>query len=87
MLVLTRKLGEAIRIGNDVEVFVVGVSRGKVKLGFKAARNVAVQRSEIAPREPAPVAAAEPASRLIPLAKRELAGNPPLRAFRTASGV
>lgn len=56
MLVLTRKLGEAIRIGENIELYVVGVSRGKVKLGFKAPQNVIVQRSEIRDRIPSPTA-------------------------------
>lgn len=47
MLVLTRKLGERVRIGDDVEVFVVGVSKGRVKLGFRAPREVVISRSEV----------------------------------------
>ena len=48
MLVLTRKLGETVCIGPDVEVYVVGVSRGRVKLGFRAPQTVAIQRAEVA---------------------------------------
>ena len=48
MLVLTRKLGETVRIGEDVEVYVIGVNRGRVKLGFRAPRDIAVQRGEVA---------------------------------------
>jgi carbon storage regulator len=48
MLVLTRKMGEVVKIGRDVEVFVVGVSSGRVKLGFRAPREVPIQRGEIA---------------------------------------
>lgn len=50
MLVLTRKLGEVVNIGRDVEVFVVGVSSSRVKLGFRAPRDVAIQRAEVASR-------------------------------------
>lgn len=52
MLVLTRKQGEAVCIGNDVELFVVGISRGKVKLGFRAPRHVAILRAEAPSRGP-----------------------------------
>src|SRR5436190_6148316 len=48
MLVLTRKPGEAVTIGHDVEVYVVGVKSGRVKLGFRAPRDVAIQRAEVA---------------------------------------
>jgi carbon storage regulator len=51
MLVLTRKLGEVVKVGNDVEVFVVGVSSGRVKLGFRAPRGIVIQRAEVAARE------------------------------------
>lgn len=48
MLVLTRKSGEGVNIGCDVEVYVVGVKSGRVKLGFRAPRDVTIQRAEIA---------------------------------------
>jgi carbon storage regulator len=46
MLVLTRKLKESITIGNDVEIEVLEIRAGKVKLGFKAPHNVKIVRSE-----------------------------------------
>ncbi len=48
MLVLTRKIGEVVYVGEDVEVMIVGVSSGKVRLGFRAPRDVAIQRAEVA---------------------------------------
>lgn len=48
MLVLNRRVGEAVRCGEDVEVIVLGCHNGKVKLGFKARREVNVLRSELA---------------------------------------
>ena len=48
MLVLTRKIGEMIRIGEEIELVVVDVSRGRVKLGFSGPRNIRVRRSELA---------------------------------------
>lgn len=47
MLVLTRKLGEDIRIGDDITVKVLEVRSGQVKLGITAPRKVAVHRAEI----------------------------------------
>ena len=47
MLVLTRKLGENIRIGTDVTITVLGVRSGHVKLGIEAPRGVPVHREEV----------------------------------------
>ncbi len=47
MLILTRRPGEAIRIGDDVEVYVVAVNGNQVRLGIKAPKNVPVHREEI----------------------------------------
>ena len=56
MLVLTRKLGETVRLGDDVEVTVVAVGLDGVRLGFVAPKNVRVMREELEPSV-APVAA------------------------------
>lgn len=50
MLTLTRREGEAIAIGTDVEVVVLGVSRGRVRLGIRAPRELAVHRAELVAR-------------------------------------
>ena len=47
MLVLSRKLNQAIMIGDDVRIVVVAVDRDQVKLGIEAPRAIAVHRSEI----------------------------------------
>lgn len=47
MLTLTRSVGESIRIGEDIEVYVVEVRGGTVRLGFKAPREVAIHREEV----------------------------------------
>jgi carbon storage regulator len=47
MLVLTRKIGESISIGPALEVKVLAVHGGRVKLGFSGPPEIAVQRSEI----------------------------------------
>ena len=47
MLVLTRKLGENIRIGDTVKITVLEVRSGQVKLGIEAPPDVKVHREEI----------------------------------------
>ncbi|HMA65976.1 MAG: carbon storage regulator CsrA [Fibrobacterota bacterium] len=47
MLVLTRKLGESIRIGDNVVIKIVDLDGRHVKLGIEAPKNVSVNREEI----------------------------------------
>jgi carbon storage regulator len=47
MLILTRRIGETVIIGNDVDVTVLGVKGNQVRLGVKAPREVTVHREEI----------------------------------------
>jgi carbon storage regulator len=47
VLVLSRKLNQAIMIGDDVRIVVVSVDRDTVKLGIEAPRAVPVHRSEV----------------------------------------
>jgi carbon storage regulator len=47
MLVLTRKLGESIRINDDIVVKVVDLDGRHVKLGIEAPRHISVNREEI----------------------------------------
>lgn len=47
MLILTRKLGENIRIGDKIKIIILDVKGGQVKLGIDAPPNVAVHREEI----------------------------------------
>lgn len=47
MLILTRKVGEVIMIGDDVVVKVLGVRSGQVKIGVEAPRALPVHRQEI----------------------------------------
>jgi carbon storage regulator len=51
MLILTRRTGESLRIGDDVEVTVMAVNGSQVRIGIKAPRSVAVDREEIAERK------------------------------------
>ena len=47
MLILTRKEGESLRLGDDITVTVVSVKGGNVRVGITAPRELAVHREEI----------------------------------------
>ena len=47
MLVLTRKLGQRLMIGDDVVVTVLSVRGGQVRIGIEAPRSVSIRREEL----------------------------------------
>ncbi|WP_022956731.1 carbon storage regulator CsrA [Perlucidibaca piscinae] len=47
MLILTRRVGETLMVGDEVTVTVLGVKGNQVRLGVNAPRDVAVHREEI----------------------------------------
>lgn len=47
MLILTRKVGESIRIGDDVEITTLGVKGNQVRIGISAPKHVSVHREEV----------------------------------------
>jgi carbon storage regulator len=47
MLILTRRVGETVMIGDEVTVTVLGVKGNQVRMGINAPRTVAVHREEI----------------------------------------
>jgi carbon storage regulator len=47
MLILTRRVGEQIRIGEDITVVVLGVKGSQVRVGVEAPKEIAVHREEI----------------------------------------
>jgi len=47
MLVLTRKIGDSVIIGDDIEITVLKISREQIKLGINAPKNISVHRNEI----------------------------------------
>jgi len=47
MLILTRKIGQSLIIGDDIEVKVVGIDGENIKIGISAPKNVSVVRKEL----------------------------------------
>lgn len=47
MLILTRRVGETVRIGDEVEVTVLGMKGGQVRLGITAPSSIPVHREEV----------------------------------------
>ncbi|MFC0337095.1 carbon storage regulator, CsrA [Kushneria avicenniae] len=47
MLILTRRVGETLMVGDEITVTVLGVKGNQVRLGVNAPRNVSVHREEI----------------------------------------
>lgn len=47
MLILTRKIGESLLIGDGVEITVLSIRGSQVKLGVKAPKEISVHREEI----------------------------------------
>jgi carbon storage regulator len=51
MLILTRRVGESIMIGEGIEITVFAVNRGQVRIGIKAPAEISVDRQEIRARK------------------------------------
>jgi len=47
MLILTRRVGETVMIGDDVTITVLGVKGNQVRVGINAPKSIAVHREEI----------------------------------------
>lgn len=48
MLILSRKEGESILLGNNIKITIAGISKGGVKVGIDAPKNMMILRSELA---------------------------------------
>lgn len=51
MLILTRRANEAIRIGEDITVVVMGVKGNQVRIGIEAPKELSVDREEVRERK------------------------------------
>ena len=47
MLVLSRKKGETIKIGDDIEITIVALANDQVKIGIQAPKNIEILRKEL----------------------------------------
>jgi carbon storage regulator len=47
MLILTRRVGETVIVGNDVAVTIVSVKGNQIRIGISAPKNVSIHREEI----------------------------------------
>lgn len=47
MLVLTRRIGESVVVGQDIKITILEISHSQAKLGISAPKSVAVHREEI----------------------------------------
>ena len=61
MLILSRRIGESLVIGDDISITVLRVKGNQVRLGISAPKSIAVQREELSERiKPDATAAASP---------------------------
>ncbi|TQR61161.1 carbon storage regulator CsrA [Campylobacter troglodytis] len=47
MLILSRKEGESIRLGEDIEIKIVQTAKGSAKIGIEAPKNILILRKEL----------------------------------------
>jgi carbon storage regulator len=47
MLVISRRIGERIKIGDDIEILIVDINKSQVKLGIEAPKEVPILREEL----------------------------------------
>ncbi|HAX72178.1 MAG TPA: carbon storage regulator [Firmicutes bacterium] len=47
MLVVTRKPGESLIIGDDIEIKIIDLENGKIKIGIEAPKNIKIMRKEV----------------------------------------
>lgn len=50
MLILTRKVGEQIKVGNGIDITVLEARHGRVRIGIAAPAEIPIRRGEIPPR-------------------------------------
>jgi carbon storage regulator len=55
MLVLSRKLGQSLKVGNGVRITIVKIDNNSVRIGIDAPQDVSIQRQEIAFEVPEPI--------------------------------
>jgi carbon storage regulator len=79
MLVLTRRIGQVVKIGDDVEVVLLSIQGDQARLGIIAPRSVSVLRAELVDEVREENRAAADAPRLLAKRRRVDEGNPGLK--------
>lgn len=51
MLILTRRVGESIMIGDQIEIVVMGFNGNQIRVGIKAPKDISVDRAEVRERK------------------------------------
>ena len=75
MLILTRRIGEGVVIGEDITVTVLGIKGNQARLGVVAPGEVAVHRTEVSERIKAEKAALKPDAEAPPQAPSDAAAS------------
>ncbi|MFT3931037.1 MAG: carbon storage regulator CsrA [Spongiibacteraceae bacterium] len=78
MLVLSRKIGEILKIGDDIEVQILDINRGQVRIGISAPKSTNIVRTELLDRPRNP-------EMPIPVADTASDQKPPVRILRRRS--
>jgi len=47
MLVISRKINEKVKIGEDIEIIILGIDKNQVKIGIEAPKNISIIREEL----------------------------------------
>lgn len=76
MLVLSRKAGERILIGDDVAISIVRIGPNTVKIGIEAPKSVSIVREELCETEPEMLASVKPSTASLPQADQTRPRNP-----------
>ena len=82
MLVLSRRVGEAVCIGDDIEIVVVAARGDQIRLGIRAPRNVSIVRRELLEEVSDENRAAARASFLLPPTGLEIATEKPANPLK-----
>jgi carbon storage regulator len=82
VLVLSRRVGEAVRIGEDIEIVVVAARGDQIRLGIRAPRHVSIVRRELLEEVTDENRAAARAAFLLPPSELEIAAEKPRESLK-----
>lgn len=85
MLVLTRKLDESLRIGDDIKITVLRVKGNTVRIGIEAPRDVRVVRSELKTMDDSPLESGDPSTTVTAIVDSPTIASPRLFVGKVSS--